>query len=202
MVYCYEKFGVVYGLIWVCGLIMDDVYIFCICDQMCDELWLLLWFVFDLFVDYGFIDFYFELFIKDLEKFVGVEEVWEEVIIVLVEVGVEFGLELVFDLGGVVFYGFKILVQVKDVLGCIWQMLIIQLDFNFLECFGLEYIVVDGICYCLVMIYCVLFGLIEWFFGIFIEYYVGVFLVWLVFVQVVGILVVDEYVVYLEEVVM
>lgn len=32
MVYCYEKFGVVYGLIWVCGLIMDDVYIFCICD--------------------------------------------------------------------------------------------------------------------------------------------------------------------------
>lgn len=77
---------------------------------MCDELWLLLWFVFDLFVDYGFIDFYFELFIKDLEKFVGVEEVWEEVIIVLVEVGVEFGLELVFDLGGVVFYGFKILV--------------------------------------------------------------------------------------------
>lgn len=146
MVYCYEKFGMFFGLICVCGLIQDDVYIYVVQDQVKEEFIINLNFVFDLFCDYGFNDFYFEFLMNEEGnlKFFGEFEQWLMVIDILCEVVIEFGFEFVVDLGGVVFYGLKILVQVCDVIGWIWQMLIIQLDFNQFDCFELEYIGFDG----------------------------------------------------------
>ncbi|QFS91562.1 Threonine--tRNA ligase [Mycobacterium sp. THAF192] len=196
-VYRYEKSGVVHGLTRVRGMTQDDAHIYCTREQMGEELASLLQFVLELLADYGLNDYYLELSTKDPEKFVGSDEVWEEATETLREVAVASGLELVPDPGGAAFYGPKISVQVRDVLGRSWQMSTIQLDFNMPDRFELEYTAADGSRKRPVLIHRALFGSIERFFGILTEHYAGAFPAWLAPVQVVGIPVADDHVAYL-----
>ncbi|MFN2614978.1 MAG: threonine--tRNA ligase, partial [Actinomycetota bacterium] len=77
-VYRYEKSGVIHGLTRVRGMTQDDAHIFCMKEQMQDELRSLLEFVLGLLRDYGLTDFYLELSTKPEGKAIGSDEEWDE----------------------------------------------------------------------------------------------------------------------------
>ncbi len=82
------------------------------------------------------------------------------------------------------FYGPKIDILMKDILGREWQMGTIQLDFQQPLRFKLEYIGADGNKKTPVAIHRVVYGSLERFIGILIEHYGGAFPAWLSPVQV------------------
>ena len=96
------------------------------------------------------------------------------------------------DEGEGVFYGPKIDIKIKDVLGRSWQCSTVQVDFNNPERFGLEYAGEDGHPHRPIMIHRALMGSIERFFGILIEHYAGAFPTWLAPVQAVVIAITDK----------
>jgi threonyl-tRNA synthetase len=81
------------------------------------------------------------------------------------------------------FYGPKIDILMKDILGREWQMGTIQLDFQQPLRFKLEYIAADGNKKTPVAIHRVIYGSLERFIGILIEHYGGAFPAWLSPVQ-------------------
>lgn len=200
-VYRYEKSGVVHGLTRVRGMTQDDAHIYCMPEQLQDELKSLLSFVLDLLRDYGLEDFYLELSTRNDEKYVGDDESWRVATEALREAAESSGLELVPDPGGAAFYGPKISVQAKDALGRSWQMSTIQVDYHLPERFDLEYTGKDGAKQRPIKIHRALFGSIERFFGVLTEHYAGAFPAWLSPVQVVGIPIADEHADHLVDVV-
>lgn len=77
------------------------------------------------------------------------------------------------------FYGPKIDILMKDILGRDWQMGTIQLDFQQPQRFKLEYVAPDGSKKTPVAIHRVIYGSMERFIGILIEHFGGAFPVWL-----------------------
>ena len=82
------------------------------------------------------------------------------------------------------FYGPKIDFKLVDVLGRLWQLSTVQVDFNLPARFELEYIGEDGARHQPVMVHRALFGSLERFFGVLIEHYAGAFPLWLAPVQI------------------
>jgi threonyl-tRNA synthetase len=200
-VYRYEKSGQLSGLTRVRGLTQDDAHVYVTPDQVKAEVASQLEFVLETLRGYGLSDFYLELSTKDVDKYVGSDEAWEEATETLRQVAEESGLELVADPGGAAFYGPKISVQARDAIGRTWQLSTVQLDFNQPERFELEYTAADGSRQQPVMIHRALLGSIERFFAILLEHYAGAFPIWLAPVQVVGIPIAEQYEEYLAEVV-
>ncbi len=200
-VYRYEKSGTLSGLTRVRGLTQDDAHVYVTRDQIKEEITRQLDFVLETLRGYGLSDFYLELSTKDLDKYVGDDDVWDEATETLREVAVASGLELVPDPGGAAFYGPKISVQARDAIGRTWQLSTVQLDFNMPDRFELEYTASDGSRQRPVLIHRALLGSIERFFAILLEHYAGAFPVWLSPVQVVGIPVAEEYADYLGEII-
>jgi threonyl-tRNA synthetase len=178
-VYRYEKSGVVHGLTRVRGMTQDDAHIFCSKEQMGGELRSLLVFVLDLLRDFGLDDFYIELSTKPEEKAVGSDEDWAEATDALRAAAEELGLDVVMDIGGGAFYGPKISVQARDVIGRTWQMSTIQVDFQLPRLFDLHYSAADNERHQPIMIHRALFGSIERFFAVLLEHYAGAFPLWL-----------------------
>src|SRR5258708_7727382 len=81
------------------------------------------------------------------------------------------------------FYGPKVDILMKDILGREWQMGTIQLDFQQPLRFKLEYTAPDGSKKTPVAIHRVVYGSLERFIGILIEHYAGAFPVWISPVQ-------------------
>ena len=79
------------------------------------------------------------------------------------------------DPGEGVFYGPKIDIKIRDVLGRLWQCSTIQVDFNLPEKFNIEYVDSDGDYKQPITIHRALLGSLERFFGILIEHYAGKF---------------------------
>ena len=183
-VYRYEKSGVTHGLTRVRGITQDDAHIYCTKEQVPDELRRTLTFVLSLLRDYGLDDFYLELSTKPEVKAIGSDEEWAEATEILRQVGEEFGIDLVMDIGGGAFYGPKISVQARDAIGRTWQLSTIQVDFQLPQRFELEYVGADGDRHRPIMIHRALFGSVERFFGILVEHYAGAFPAWLAPVQV------------------
>jgi threonyl-tRNA synthetase len=82
------------------------------------------------------------------------------------------------------FYGPKIDLHMKDVLGRAWQMGTIQLDAQMPKQFGLTYMGADNQEHTPYVVHRALLGSLERFTGILIEHYAGAFPVWLAPVQV------------------
>ncbi len=83
------------------------------------------------------------------------------------------------------FYGPKVDILMKDVLGREWQTGTIQLDFQLPQRFNLSYIDDDGRKKSPVVVHRVIYGSLDRFIGILIEHYAGAFPVWLSPVQVI-----------------
>ncbi|WP_447975319.1 threonine--tRNA ligase [Nitrospira sp. Kam-Ns4a] len=182
-VYRYERTGVLHGLLRVRGFTQDDAHLFCRPDQLEAEVSQVLDFTFFVLRTFGFTEFEVYLSTRP-EKAVGSPEHWAEATGALEAALKSRGIAYAIDPGEGVFYGPKIDIKIKDVLGRAWQCSTVQVDFNNPERFGLAYTGEDGKPHQPIMIHRALMGSIERFFGILIEHYAGAFPVWLAPVQV------------------
>ena len=177
-VYRYERSGVLHGLLRVRGFSQDDAHIFCRPDQIREEVSGVLRLTLDFLKTFGFDNY--EIFLSTRPaKFVGSEENWERSIAAIEEALSDVGLPYGVDTGGGAFYGPKIDLKIKDVIGRAWQCSTIQVDFNLPERFDMEFVGEDNARHTPIMIHRAIFGSIERFFGILIEHYGGAFPLWL-----------------------
>jgi threonyl-tRNA synthetase len=181
-VYRYERTGVLHGLMRVRGFTQDDAHIFCRPDQLEDEIFNILDLNLNILETFGFDQYEIYLSTRP-EKYVGSEEHWQKSTDALKQALEKRGLEYQLDPGEGVFYGPKIDVKIKDILGRSWQCSTIQVDFNLPERFEVCYIGEDGKEHQPIMIHRALMGSLERFIGVLIENYAGAFPVWLAPVQ-------------------
>ncbi len=134
------------------------------------------------------------------EKFMGEIETWNKAEEALKQILTESGKEYFVLEGDGAFYGPKVDILMKDVLGREWQMGTIQLDFQQPARFKLEYATADGTQKTPVAIHRVIYGSMERFIGILIEHYGGAFPLWLSPVQVRVLPVSEKHSVYANEV--
>ncbi|OHD69922.1 MAG: threonine--tRNA ligase [Spirochaetes bacterium RBG_16_49_21] len=182
-VYRYERSGVLHGLLRVRGFTQDDAHLFCRPDQMPDEIDRVLAFCLSMLRAFGFNNFKVYLATRPPEGSVGEDSMWQAAIRVLEESVKRARIEYEVDEGGGAFYGPKIDVKIKDMLGREWQCSTIQFDFNLPERFDMTYIDSDGKKHRPYMIHRALLGSLERFIGVLIEHYGGKFPVWLAPVQ-------------------
>ncbi len=181
-VYRYERTGVLHGLLRVRGFTQDDAHLFCRPDQIEEEVSRVLDFTFFVLRTFGFSEFEVYLSTRP-EKAVGSPEHWAQATGALEAALKGRGVAYQIDPGEGVFYGPKIDIKIKDVLGRAWQCSTVQVDFNNPERFELAYVGEDGKAHQPIMIHRALMGSIERFFGILLEHYAGVFPTWLAPVQ-------------------
>jgi len=177
-----EPTGTLHGLLRVRHVTQDDAHIFCTREQIEDEIFACLdyaAYLYDLFR----MDARFELSTRPDNK-LGTDEEWD-----FTEGALRAALEkrsLAYDVGvgEGAFYGPKIDLHMKDVLGRAWQMGTIQLDAQMPKQFGLTYMGADNQEHPPYVVHRALLGSLERFTGILIEHYAGAFPVWLAPVQV------------------
>jgi len=198
-VYRFERSGVLQGLFRVRGFTQDDAHVFCRDDQLEDELLNLLDFNLFFLKTFGFTEYETYLSTRP-EKYVGSLDSWEKATDALKQALEKKGLAYKIDPGEGVFYGPKIDVKIKDVLGRSWQCTTIQVDFNLPNQFNITYTGEDGADHQTATIHRALLGSMERFFGVLIEHYGGDFPLWLAPVQVKVLPVVDEVNDYAKEV--
>ena len=198
-VYRYERTGVVHGLLRVRGFTQDDAHIFCLPEQVEQEVVGVLDFTFDLLGAYSFTEYDIYLSTRP-EKSVGPTDQWEHATESLRRALDSRGVEYLVDEGGGAFYGPKVDVKIKDAIGRLWQCTTIQFDFNLPERFDLVYVGEDGAEHRPYMVHRAILGSIERFFGVLVEHYGGAFPVWLAPVQTVVIPIADRHAEYAEKV--
>ena len=181
-VYRFEKTGALHGLMRVRGFTQDDAHIFCRPDHLEDEIFRILDLNLQILQAFGFDDYDIYLSTRP-EKYVGSDAHWDQATEALKVALEKKGLGYSIDPGEGVFYGPKIDIKIKDVLGRAWQCSTIQVDFNLPERFELGYTGEDGAEHQPIMIHRALMGSLERFIGVLIEHYAGSFPPWLAPVQ-------------------
>ncbi|MBI1822521.1 MAG: threonine--tRNA ligase, partial [Nitrospirae bacterium] len=181
-VYRYERSGVLHGLLRVRGFTQDDAHLFCRIEQIEAEILKVILFTLATLRKFGFDEYEVYLSTRP-EKYVGTLDKWEIATEALAKGLRDSGLAYQVDEGGGAFYGPKIDLKIKDVLGRAWQCSTIQVDFNLPERFNITYRGTDGKEHQPIMIHRALMGSIERFFGVLIEHYAGAFPTWLAPVQ-------------------
>lgn len=182
-VYRYEASGVLHGLLRVRGFTQDDAHIICTPEQIESEIVEVLRFCLAMYRAFGFEKVNAYVATRP-EGSVGEDSRWETAIASLKRAIASEGIEYQMDEGGGAFYGPKIDLKVKDVLGREWQLSTIQFDFNEPQRFDMKYVDHDGKEKQPFMVHRALFGSIERFFGILVEHYSGAFPPWLAPVQI------------------
>jgi len=182
-VYRFERSGVLHGMLRVRGFTQDDSHIFCTPEQVVNEVIDVLSFTRDLMDVFGY---EFTAFLSTRpEKSLGDDTSWENATNALSTSLEKTDTQYKVDPGEGIFYGPKIDIKIRDVLGRLWQGPTIQVDFNLPERFDINYIGSDGAEHRVVMIHRVVLGSMERFVGGLIEHYAGAFPLWLSPVQVV-----------------
>jgi threonyl-tRNA synthetase len=181
--YRYERSGVLLGLSRVRGFTMDDAHIFCKPEQLEEEVIKLLDFSLSMLRTLGFDDYQIFLSTRP-EKSIGEEQNWDTAQEALRQALESQNLEFEVDKGGGAFYGPKIDLKIKDVMGRPQQCTTIQFDFNIPERFDLTFVDSDGNFHRPIMIHRALLGSLERFFGVLIEHFAGAFPLWLSPVQI------------------
>lgn len=181
-VYRFERSGTLHGLFRARGFTQDDAHIFCLPEQLEDELVGVLDLTEAILSRFGFKEYVVSLSTRP-DKSVGSDAVWERAEGALAGALRRKGWDFGIDQGDGAFYGPKIDVQIRDALGRLWQCSTIQLDFNLPERFGLEYKTSAGDMDRPVMIHRAVFGSLERFFGVLTESTEGRFPMWLAPVQ-------------------
>lgn len=198
-VYRYEKSGVLHGLLRVRGFTIDDAHIFCMPSQIEEEIIRIFKFTVSLFQQFGFKDIEVYIATKP-EKAIGTDESWEKATKALIAAVEKLGYAYHLDKGGGAFYGPKIDLKIKDLLGRLWQCTTIQFDFNLPERFDLNYVAETGKQERIYMVHRALLGSLERFIGLLIEHYGGAFPVWLAPVQAIAMTITESQKDYAREV--
>ena len=176
-VYRHEKSGVLHGLLRVRGFTQDDAHIFCLPEQLKQEIMGVLEFALFMMETFGF-NYKITLGTRP-EKFIGEIANWDRATSALVDALIDKGLEYQVAEGDGAFYGPKIDIALKDAIGRAWDGPTIQVDFALPERFDLFYVGSDGQKHRPVMVHRTVLGSMERFLGVLIEHYAGAFPVWL-----------------------
>jgi len=182
-VYRYERSGVLHGLLRVRGFTQDDAHIFMRPAQMEEEIKGVLKFTLYILRSFGFNDFDIYLSTRP-DKYVGDLSDWAKAESALGGAMTALDIPYTVDPGEGVFYGPKIDIKIKDVLGRSWQCSTLQVDFNLPERFDVTYRDSDGTQTRPIMLHRALMGSLERFMGCLVEHYGGAFPLWLAPVQV------------------
>ena len=182
LVHRHEKSGELNGLFRVRCFTQDDAHIFCLPEQIEEEISRIIKLVDEVYSIFGF-EYTLELSTRP-EDSMGSDEQWKMAEGALKKVLKDLNMPYELNEGDGAFYGPKIDFHIKDSLGREWQCGTIQLDFQMPERFDLTYIGEDGEKHRPVMLHRVIFGSIERFIGVLIENYSGAFPTWLAPVQV------------------
>ena len=177
-VYRYERSGTLHGLMRVRGFTQDDAHIFCLPEQLQDEIVQVLDLTEKILSRFGF-DKYDIMLSTRPEKSVGSDEIWDAATEALVGALKVKGWDYGIDEGGGAFYGPKIDLKIRDAIGRTWQCSTVQCDFNLPDRFDLEYVSAEGTRERPIMVHRAIFGSIERFFGILVENTAGDFPFWL-----------------------
>jgi len=193
-VYRYEQSGEMNGLTRVRGFTQDDSHIYCTHEQLKDEVKAVIELTKLVFRTFGMnvttrLSYRDE---KNVEKYGGKAEFWEQAQREIREVADEMNLDYQIALGEASFYGPKIDFMVKDALQRTWQLGTVQVDYVMPERFELEFIGSDGQRHRPVIIHRAPFGSLERFVGILIEHFAGEFPLWLAPVQTVVLPITDS----------
>jgi len=181
-VYRYERSGTLHGLMRVRGFTQDDAHIFCLPNQLTDEIVGVLDLTEEILSKFGFTDYDIMLSTRP-EKSVGSDKIWDDATAALRGALERKNWDYCIDEGGGAFYGPKIDLKIRDAIGRTWQCSTVQCDFNLPDRFDLTYKSSEGTTERPIMVHRAIFGSIERFFGILVENCAGDFPLWLAPVQ-------------------
>jgi len=183
-VYRYEKAGELSGMLRVRHITQDDSHIFCREDQIVNEFLDVFDYTIYLLKIFGIKDYYLRLGLRSpKEKYLGNDEIWQKAEKEIVKAIEKKKLTFFKSEGDAAFYGPKLDIIIKDVLGREWQCGTIQVDFMLPKRFKLEYIDKNGKFKTPALIHRAPLGSLERFIAILIEHYAGAFPFWLSPVQ-------------------
>ena len=195
-----EPSGALHGIMRVRGFTQDDAHIFCMEEQVEQEVADFIVMLQKCYADFGFNDVLVKLSTRP-EKRVGSDESWDKAEAALAAALEKNGLAFDLQPGEGAFYGPKIEFTLKDTLGRLWQCGTIQLDFNLPVRLGAEFVAEDNSRKIPVMLHRAILGSMERFIGILIEHHAGNFPTWLAPVQVMVLNISDKQADYANEVV-
>ena len=192
----YEQSGELSGLIRVRAMCMNDAHIYCTDDQLETEIKSILQMHTEFYKTFKLADYTVRLSIRDEEKsgekFQGDEKMWTKGEETLKSVLEELEIEYYDGQGEAAFYGPKIDIQFKNLMGREETVSTIQIDYLVPERFGLHYTSSEGEEKIPVCIHRAPLSTHERFLSFLIEYYGGAFPTWLAPVQVAVIPVNDQ----------
>jgi threonyl-tRNA synthetase len=201
--YRYERSGVTTGLSRVRAMTLNDAHIFCQPDQVKEEFSDVLRLVERAYATLGITDYSYQLSLRDAadsQKYVANDAMWEMAEQVLREALDDLGLSYTEARGEAAFYGPKLDIQFRDVMGHAETISTIQVDFHLPNQFDLTYVGEDGQEHRPVMIHRAIVSTMERMMAYLIELYAGAFPVWLAPVQAVLIPITDRHVPYARQV--
>jgi threonyl-tRNA synthetase len=180
-VYRHEQSGELSGMLRVRGFTQDDGHLFCMPEQIKDEIQGCLELVKVIFETLGIEEYRVRVGLRDpqSDKYVGEASNWELAEAACIEAAQLLGVPFESEEGEAAFYGPKIDFVVRDAIGRDWQLGTVQVDYNLPERFKLSYIGADNTSHRPVMIHRAPFGSMERFIGFLIEHYAGAFPAWL-----------------------
>ena len=181
LVHRHELSGALHGLFRVRAFTQDDGHIYCLRDQIKDEIKGIMRLMGEIYSKFGFE--YKVMISTKPEDSMGAQEDWDAAEKALIETVEELGISYKINEGDGAFYGQKIDIQLLDSMKRTWQCGTIQLDFQMPERFDISYINEENEKSRPVMIHRAIYGSLERFMGILIEHYGGNFPLWLSPVQ-------------------
>lgn len=189
MIHRYERSGVLTGIIRARNFSQNDAHIYCTHGQIKEELMNVLQLLDEVYKDFQIKDYWFRLSLPDYgdkEKYGDIEnkDMWEYSANIAKEALKSYGVKFEEVAGEAAFYGPKIDVQIKNVLGKEDTIATMQIDFYSPERFDLSFVNDKGEEERPVIIHRAIMGSFDRFFAFLIEKTGGAFPVWLSPVQV------------------
>lgn len=178
-----ESSGALHGLFRLRQFSQDDGHIFCMEEQVADEVAAFCRSLRGLYRAFGFEDVQVAFSSRPAQR-VGSDALWDKAEAALLEAARREGFDCRMQPGQGAFYGPKLEFVLKDRAGREWQCGTVQLDFILPERFDISYVDSGGARRRPVMLHRALFGSVERFLAILLEHYQGALPAWLAPVQV------------------
>jgi threonyl-tRNA synthetase len=177
-----EPSGALHGIMRVRGFTQDDGHVFCMEDQIQEEVTQFIALLQKTYADFGFLEIQYKLATRP-ESRVGEDSVWDQA-----EGALEKALKTVnvsYEIlaGEGAFYGPKLEFHLRDSLGRTWQCGTIQTDFSMPGRLGASYVAENNTRQVPVMLHRALLGSLERFIGILLEHHAGALPFWLAPIQ-------------------
>ncbi|MBU4331885.1 threonine--tRNA ligase [Patescibacteria group bacterium] len=183
LVHRHELSGVLHGLFRVRSLTQDDAHIYCLPDQIEEEVGRVIDLIQEIYKVFGFKKVKIELSTRPDNR-MGSDKIWDKAELALKKILQGKKVKYQLNEGDGAFYGPKIDFHITDSLDRTWQCGTIQLDFAMPETLDIEYVDEQGKKKRPVMLHRTVLGSFERFIGILIEHYAGAFPLWLSPVQI------------------